>query len=58
MWPDTRPSRFEDGVLVIDVDEPAWVIEIEFRTEEISQRLRAVAQVTINNIEVRVARRR
>jgi len=53
-----RPSRFEDGVLVIDVDEPAWVTEIEFRTEEISQRLRDVAEVTINNIEVRVARRR
>ena len=53
-----RPSRFEDGVLVIDVDEPAWVTEIEFRTEEISQRLRDVAQVTINQIEVRVARRR
>ena len=49
-----RPSRFEDGVLVIDVDEPR-VTEIEFRTEEISQRLRDVAQVTINQIEVRVA---
>ena len=53
-----RPSRFEAGVLVIDVDEPAWVTEIEFRTEEISQRLRDVAQVAIDQIEVRVARRR
>ena len=38
--------------------EPAWVTEIEFRTEEISQRLRDVAQVAIDQIEVRVARRR
>lgn len=53
-----RPSRFEEGVLVIDVDEPAWVTEIEFRSEEISRRLFEVAQVSVSNIEVRVARRR
>ncbi|NBS30675.1 MAG: DUF721 domain-containing protein [Actinobacteria bacterium] len=53
-----RPSRFEDGVLLIDVDEPAWVTEIEFRTEEISSRLREMAQVEVAKIEVRVARRR
>ncbi len=53
-----RPSRFEEGVLVIDVDEPAWVTEIEFRSEEISRRLFEVAQVSVSKIEVRVARRR
>jgi hypothetical protein len=45
-------------VLLIDVDEPAWVTEIEFRTEEISSRLREMAQVEVAKIEVRVARRR
>ena len=53
-----RPSRFEEGVLVIDVDEPAWVTEIEFRSEDISRRLFEVAQVSVSKIEVRVARRR
>ncbi len=53
-----RPSRFEEGLLVIDVDEPAWVTEIEFRTEEISRRLFEVADVNVSTIEVRVARRR
>ena len=53
-----RPSRFEDGTLAIDVDEPAWVTEIEFRTEEITQRLKEVAQVDVHTIDVRVARRR
>ena len=53
-----RPSRFEDGILLVDVDEPAWVTEIEFRTEEISRRLHEIAQVKVAQIEVRVARRR
>lgn len=53
-----RPSRFEEGLLVIDVDEPAWVTEIEFRTDEISRRLFEVADVKVSTIEVRVARRR
>ena len=53
-----RPSKFEEGLLVIDVDEPAWVTEIEFRTEEISRRLHEVADVNVSTIEVRVARRR
>lgn len=53
-----RPSRFEEGLLVIDVDEPAWVTEIEFRTEEISRRLFEVTDVKVSTIEVRVARRR
>lgn len=53
-----RPVRLEDGVLLVEADEPAWATQVKFLTGTIMSRLAEVAGVDIERIEVRVARPR
>lgn len=55
---NARPLRFDDGVLTVEVDEPAWVTQVQFMSGEIIRRLAEVAGVDVRELVVRVARRR
>jgi len=52
-----KPVKLDEGVLVVEVDDPAWATQVKFLTPTIIQRLAEVAQVTVDRIEVRVDRR-
>jgi predicted nucleic acid-binding Zn ribbon protein len=49
-----RPRKLDEGVLVVEVDDPAWATQVRFLTPMIVERVRVVAGVTIERIEVRV----
>ena len=53
-----RPVRLSDGVLVVEVDDPAWATQVKFLELTVRTRLQEVAGVTVERLEVRVARRR
>ena len=51
-----RPVRLDDGVLVVEADEPAWATQVKFLSGTITARLAQVAGVQIERVEVRVGR--
>ena len=51
------PLKLDEGVLVVEVDDPAWATQVKFLTPMITERLAQVANVQIDRIEVRVERR-
>ena len=53
-----RPVRLERGVLVVDVDDPSWATQVRVLADDLRSRLRDVAGVSVERIEIRVARRR
>lgn len=52
-----KPVKLDEGVLVVEVDDPAWATQVKFLTPTIIQRLADVAAVSVERIEVRVERR-
>jgi predicted nucleic acid-binding Zn ribbon protein len=52
-----RPLKLDEGVLVVEVDDPAWATQVKFLVPTIIERLREVAGVEIERVEVRVDRR-
>ncbi len=52
-----RPLKLDERVLVVEVDDPAWATQVKFLTATIIERLREVAGVEIERVEVRVDRR-
>lgn len=52
-----KPVKLDGGVLVVEVDDPAWATQVKFLASTITQRLTEVAGVTVDRIEVRVERR-
>ena len=53
-----QPVKLTGGVLVVEVDDPAWATQLKFLEQSLRQRLAEVAGASIDTIEVRVARRR
>lgn len=53
-----QPRKLDGGVLVVDVDDPAWATQVKFLTGTIISRLREVAGVEVERVEVRVDRPR
>lgn len=51
-----RPVRLDEGVLIVEADEPAWATQVKFLSGTITTRLAEVAGVQIERVEVRVAR--
>ena len=49
-----RPVRLEHGVLLVEVDEPAWATQVRFLADDIRRRLREEAGVEVTSLEVRV----
>ncbi|MFV0307119.1 MAG: DUF721 domain-containing protein [Desertimonas sp.] len=52
-----RPIRLDRGVLLVEVDDPAWSTHVRFLADDLRGRLRAVAGVEVDEIEVRVGGR-
>jgi len=52
-----RPIKLDDRVLLVEVDDPAWATQVKFLTQTIVERLREVAGVEVDRLEVRVDRR-
>lgn len=52
-----RPVRLDAGVLLVEVDEPAWATQVTFLAPTLRERLAELAGVTVERVEVRVAGR-
>ena len=52
-----KPVKLDDGVLVVEVDDPAWATQVKFLSTMITERLMTVAEVRVDRIDVRVERR-
>ena len=52
------PMKLDEGVLVVQVDDPAWATQVKFLTGTIIERLADVAGVRVDRIDVRVDPRR
>ncbi len=52
-----KPLKLDQGVLVVEVDDPAWATQVKFLTPMITERLQHVANVRVDRIDVRVERR-
>lgn len=50
-----KPVRLDQGVLTVEADEPAWATQVKFLSGTIVARLRDVAGVDVERIDVRVA---
>ncbi|NND76381.1 MAG: DUF721 domain-containing protein [Ilumatobacter sp.] len=53
-----RPVRLDQGVLTVEADDTAWATQVKFLAGTITTRLAEVADVTVERIDVRVARPR
>jgi predicted nucleic acid-binding Zn ribbon protein len=53
-----RPVRLDRGTLLVEVDEPAWATQVRLLADDLRSRLHAVAGVSVERIDVRVAGRR
>lgn len=53
-----RPVRLDEGVLTVEAADPAWATEVKFLAPTIIERMREVADVSLERLEIRVAGRR
>jgi predicted nucleic acid-binding Zn ribbon protein len=49
-----RPIKLDQGVLSVEVDDPAWATQVKFLTPTIIARLAEVAGAQVERIQVRV----
>lgn len=52
-----KPVKLDEGVLLVEVDDPAWATQVKFLAPTITQRLAEIAGVRVDRIDVRVERR-
>jgi predicted nucleic acid-binding Zn ribbon protein len=53
-----RPVKLDAGVLLVEVDEPAWATQITLLSNTIRERLSTVTGVEVDSVVVRVFRPR
>ncbi len=53
-----RPLKLDGGVLVVEVDDPAWATQMKFLHSEVIERLRAGGGMAVERLDITVARRR
>jgi hypothetical protein len=49
-----RPLKLDRGVLSVEVDDPAWATQVRFLVPTIIARLRQVAGVEVEQVQVKV----
>jgi predicted nucleic acid-binding Zn ribbon protein len=49
-----RPLKLSDGVLVVEVDEPAWATQLRFLEADLVARLADTGGLSVSRVEVRV----
>lgn len=52
-----RPVKLDAGVLLVEVDEPAWATQVTLLSNTLRERLAERAGVVVDRVEVRVAGR-
>lgn len=50
-----RPVKLDQATLLVEADSAAWATQVKFLGDQIMDRLREVARVDVDRIEVRVA---
>ncbi|MBM3828898.1 MAG: DUF721 domain-containing protein [Actinobacteria bacterium] len=53
-----RPLKLDAGVLIVEVDDPAWATQMKFLESDLLERLRATGSGPVERLEIRVRRRR
>jgi len=53
-----RPLKLDAGVLVVEVDDPAWATQMKFLESDLLERLRTAGSGPVERLEIRVRRRR
>jgi predicted nucleic acid-binding Zn ribbon protein len=53
-----QPVKLDRGVLVVEADDPAWATQVKFLSGTIAARLHEVIGVSVERVDVRVARGR
>ena len=51
-----QPVRLDSGVLVVEVDDPAWATQVRVLHDELLRRVVGASGVSLERIEVRVGR--
>lgn len=51
-----RPVRLDRATLLVEVDDPAWATHLRFLADDVCQKVSAAAGVTVERLDVRVAR--
>ncbi len=51
-----RPLKLDGGVLVVEVDDPAWATQVKFMSGTMIDRLHEVASVKVDRLDVRVSK--
>jgi predicted nucleic acid-binding Zn ribbon protein len=46
------------GVLIVEVDDPAWATQLKFLESDLLKRLNSANQAPVERLEIRVRRRR
>lgn len=49
-----RPLKLEQGVLTVEVDDPAWATQVSFLAPTITARLAEVSGAVVDRVQVRV----
>jgi predicted nucleic acid-binding Zn ribbon protein len=53
-----RPLKLDEGVLVVEVDDPAWATQLKILHSDVIDRLQAGGGMAVERLEITVARRR
>ena len=53
-----RPLKLDAGVLIVEVEDPAWATQLKFLEADLLRRLNGPDQARVDRLEVRVRRRR
>jgi predicted nucleic acid-binding Zn ribbon protein len=49
-----RPVRLDDGVLIVEVTDPAWATQVRLLSDRLRSRLSEVVDVQVHTVDVRV----
>lgn len=53
-----RPLKLDSGVLVVEVEDPAWATQLKFLESDLLRRLNGPDLARVDRLEIRVRRRR
>lgn len=53
-----RPLKLDRGTLIVEVDDPAWATQMKFLEQDLLKRLRETGDMSVQQLEVRVRRKR
>ena len=53
----SAPRSLRDGVLVVEVDDPAWATQLKWLSAQVIARVAEVANTPVERVEVRVEMR-